>query len=124
MRGRRPLGHRSRRRRKEAAAGVDAKIFPPKPKYEKKLPTIYTPDELAGLFRVATPYEKMVCNLALKLGLRDQEVQFSEFTDISWHESVYRVRSKPQYDFTVLACLLIPAASIADGNEPSPYVGA
>jgi len=46
--------------------------------------------------RFATPSEKMVCNLALKVGLRDQEVQFSEYTDISWHESVYRVRSKPQ----------------------------
>jgi integrase len=60
-------------------AGVDAKIFPPKPKYDKKLPTIYTPEQLAGLFRSATPYEAMVSNLALKLGLRDQEVQFSEF---------------------------------------------
>jgi integrase len=82
-------------------AGVDPKIFPPKPKYEKKLPTIYTPDQLAGLFRVATPYERTVCNLALKLGLRDQEVRFAEYTDISWHESVFRVRSKPQYGFTV-----------------------
>jgi integrase len=33
--------------------------------------------------------------------LRDQEIQFSEFTDITWDESVYRVRSKPQYKFTV-----------------------
>jgi integrase len=82
-------------------AGVDAQIFPPKPKYDKKLPTIYTPDQLAGLFRVATEYETMVANLALKLGLRDQEIQFSEFTDISWHESVFRVRSKPKYNFTI-----------------------
>ena len=61
---------------------------------DKKLPTIYTPEQLRGLFRAATPYEAMVSNLALKLGLRDQEVQFAEFTDISWHESVFRVRSK------------------------------
>src|SRR5580704_9230692 len=38
---------------------------------------------------------------ALKLGLRDQEVQFAEFTDISCDESVFRVRSKPKFDFTV-----------------------
>jgi integrase len=43
----------------------------------------------------------MVCSLALKLGLRDQEVQFAEFTDISWEESVFRVRSKPRFSFTV-----------------------
>jgi len=83
------------------AAGVDPDIFPPKPKFDKKLPTIYTPSQLGGLFGAARPYERMVCNLALKLGLRDQEVQFAEFTDISWHESVFRVRSKPNYEFTV-----------------------
>ena len=82
-------------------AGVDPSIFPPKPKYEKKLPTIYTPAQLAGLFHEATPYETTAAHLALKLGLRDQEVHFAEFTDVTWHESVYRVRSKPQYKFTV-----------------------
>lgn len=82
-------------------SGVDPQIFPPKPRYEKKLPTIYTPTQLAGLFGVATPYQRTACNLALKLGLRDQEVQFAEFTDISWHESVFRVRSKPKFDFKV-----------------------
>ena len=82
-------------------AGVDPKNFPPKPKFEKKLPTIYTPKELAGLFEVAKPYEATVFNLALKLGLRDREVQFAEFHDISWHESVFRVRSKAKYNFTV-----------------------
>ncbi len=82
-------------------AGIDPEIFPPKPKYETKLPTIYTPDQLAALFQAANPYQTMACSLALKLGLRDQEVQFAEFTDIIWHESVFRVRSKPKYDFTV-----------------------
>jgi integrase len=82
-------------------AGVDPKIFPPKPKFEKKLPSIYAPDELAGLFRMANPYEATFFNLALKLGLRDREVQHAEFHDISWHESVFRVRSKPEYHFTI-----------------------
>jgi integrase len=82
-------------------AGVDPAVFPPKPKFQKKLPTIYTPAQLAGLFKEANPYETVSAHLALKLGLRDQEIQFSEFTDITWDESVYRVRSKPQYKFTV-----------------------
>ena len=82
-------------------AGIDPKVFPPKPKYDKKLPTIYNQTELAAMFGVADPYQRMVCNLALKLGLRDQEVQFAEFTDISWEESVYHVRSKPKFGFTV-----------------------
>jgi len=75
-------------------AGVDEKIFPPKPKYEMALPTIYSQAQLKALFAIANPYQKMVCNLALKLGLRDQEVQFAEFSDISWEESVFRVRGK------------------------------
>ena len=33
--------------------------------------------------------------------MRDREVQFAEFQDISWHESVFRVRSKAKYNFTV-----------------------
>lgn len=82
-------------------SGVDPGIFPLKPRYEKKLPTIYSPDQLGALFRVATPYQRTACNLALKLGLRDGEIQFAEFTDIIWHESVFRVRSKIQYGFEV-----------------------
>lgn len=82
-------------------AGIEPKIYPPKPKYEKKLPTIYSREELAAMFEVANPYQAMVCKLALKLGLRDQEVKFGEFTDIIWSESVYRVRSKPKFNFTV-----------------------
>ena len=61
-------------------AGIDSKIFPPKPKYDKKLPTIYSQTELAAMFAVAIPYQRMVCNLALKLGLRDQEIQVAEFS--------------------------------------------
>jgi integrase len=82
-------------------AGFDPKGFPPKPKYDKKLPTIYVQAQLAAMFSVATPYQRIVCNLALKLGLRDQEVQFGEFTDIRWEASVYRVRSKLKLGFTV-----------------------
>jgi len=100
-------------------AGVDPSIFPPKPKYEKKLPTIYTPTQLAGLFKAATPYETIAAHLALKLGLRDQEVQFAEFTDISWHESVYRVRSKPQYKFTVK----VPGVESASMAQSRPGSG-
>jgi hypothetical protein len=41
-------------------AGVDPKIFPPKPKYDKKLPTIYSQPELAAMFKIANPYQRMV----------------------------------------------------------------
>lgn len=82
-------------------AGIDTKEFPPKPKYDLKLPTIYTQEQLKTMFGVATPYQCTVCNLDLKLGLRDQEIQFTEFTDISWNDSAYRVQNKPKFGFTV-----------------------
>ncbi|HEX3893974.1 MAG TPA: site-specific integrase [Terracidiphilus sp.] len=75
-------------------AGVDEKIFPPKPKFEVALPTIYSQVQLKAFFGIASPYQKIACNLALKLGLRDQEVRFAKFSDISWEDSVYRVRGK------------------------------
>jgi len=82
-------------------AGVDPKVFPPKPKYDKTLPTIYTPSELRAMFEAADPYQRIVLNLALKLGLRDGEVMHAEFTDINFHEGTFRVQSKPRYGFTV-----------------------
>jgi integrase len=82
-------------------AKVDPSIFPPKPRYEEQLPTIYSTEQLSGLFSEADRYQKMVISLALKLGLRDQEVQFAEFGDIDWEGSVFRVLGKPKCGFTV-----------------------
>jgi integrase len=47
---------------------------------------------------------RLVIELGLKLGLRDQELAHAEWSDIDWHDSVYRVRSKPQMEFTVKDC--------------------
>jgi hypothetical protein len=65
-------------------------------KTSASLPQAFAPCNGGGYALQAT-----VCNLALKLGLRDKEIQFAEFTDISWHESVFRVRGKLKYKFRV-----------------------
>lgn len=84
-------------------AGLDAKKcnFPPTPKYELKLPTVYRSAQLKGLFAAANPYETIACQILLKLGLRDRELQFADFSDISFDAKVFRVRGKPQFGFKI-----------------------
>lgn len=82
-------------------AGVDRSILPPPPRYDETLPTIYTSDEISGILGAANPYMHLVISLALKCGLRDQEIMHLEWTDIHRRERVLRVSSKPRYGFRV-----------------------
>jgi integrase len=80
---------------------VDKGDIPPVPKYENKLPTIYEPDQYDTLLAEADPYMRICILLALKCGLRDQELMHLEFTDINWADGTLRVQGKPRWSFTV-----------------------
>jgi integrase len=82
-------------------AGIDKTILPPVPKYEETLPTIYTSDEISTILAEAGPYMKMAILLALKCGLRDQELMHLEFSDINFTEKTLRVQGKPRWNFRV-----------------------
>ena len=82
-------------------AGAENAIFPPAPKYEKKLPTVYTAEQITAILKAADPYMKLVIGLALKCGLREQELVFLEWSDISEHDKVLRVQGKDEYGFKV-----------------------
>jgi integrase len=83
-------------------AGVDVKtIMPPKPKYEKTLPTTYTEEEVNALLGAADPYMTLVIELGLKCGLRELEMVYLEWPDIHWHDKVLRVQGKPSRGFKV-----------------------
>ncbi len=82
-------------------AGAEDAIFPPAPKYEKKLPTVYTAEQITAILQAADPYMKLVIALALKCGLREQEFVFLEWTDISEDDRVLRVQGKDEYGFKV-----------------------
>lgn len=81
--------------------GVDRSILPPPPRYDETLPTIYTSDEISGILGAADPYMHLVIGLALKCGLRDQEIMHLEWSDIHRRDRVLRVSSKPRYGFRV-----------------------
>lgn len=82
-------------------AGIDRTIIPPPPRYDETLPTIYTSDEISGILGSADPYMHLVIGLALKCGLRDQEIMHLEWSDIHRRDSVLRVSSKPHYGFRI-----------------------
>jgi integrase len=77
----------------------DTGNLPPKPRYEEKLPTIYSRDEISTLLANADARMSMVIRMGYLLGLRDQELQYAEFQDIDWSENTFRVSSKPQWSF-------------------------
>jgi integrase len=82
-------------------AGIDKTILPPAPKYEETLPTIYSSDEISTILNEARPYMKVAILLALKCGLRDQELMHLEFSDINFSEKTLRVQGKPRWNFRV-----------------------
>jgi integrase len=82
-------------------AGVDKSIFPPKPRYEQELPTIYERDHISSLLGAGDGYMHLAINMGLKLGLRDQELQHAAFSDINKSEKTFRVQGKPKWGFTV-----------------------
>ena len=82
-------------------AGADKAILPPPPRYEEKLPTIYTSDEISSLLDAADPYLSLAIELALKCGLREQEIVHLEWADIDEEARGVRVRGKEKYGFRV-----------------------
>ena len=82
-------------------AKIDISFMPPTPKYEEALPTVYSKEKVHRLLDAADDYMEAVISIALKCGLRDQELMFLEWTDIDWTHSVLRVRGKAQYNFVV-----------------------
>jgi integrase len=80
---------------------VDTSFMPPAPRYEVKLPTIYTPSEIKSIRDAADPYMRLAINMSLQLGLREQELIYSEWSDIDWHHLEFKVQGKASYGFAV-----------------------
>jgi len=85
-------------------AGIDKANIPPKPKYEEGLPTVYEPDQYKALLAAADPYMRICILLALKCGLRDQELRHLEFRDLNLLNNTLLVRGKPERGFRVKDC--------------------
>jgi integrase len=80
-------------------SGIDKKILPPVPRFEVKLPTIYSSEQTRAMLAAADAYMRICILLGLKCGLRDQELMHLEFRDINWTDKTLRVQSKEQWGF-------------------------
>jgi integrase len=82
-------------------AGVSKDVLPPAPSYEEALPTTYTSEEIEAILAAGDDYLRLVIQLGLKCGLREQELVYLEWSDIRWADSVLRVTGKPHWEFKV-----------------------
>jgi integrase len=73
----------------------------PKSCRDETLPTIYTSEEIADILVAADSYMHLVIGIALKCGLREQELMHLEWPDIHRRDRVIRVSSKPRYGFRI-----------------------
>lgn len=72
------------------------------PKYEKKLPDIYTQGQIDSLLAACKrDYNRVFIQLLVKTGLRDGEAQHLCWGDVSLPEKKLRVRSKPEYEWKI-----------------------
>ena len=81
--------------------GVDTSFLPPKPKYEETEAQIYAPGELKTILEAADDYMGTVVRMVLMLGLREQEIEYAEWSDIDWYHATFRVQGKPHLGFAV-----------------------
>jgi len=82
-------------------SGLDKTVFPPKPSYEEKLPTVYSRDQISTLLGEADPKMNLTILLALKCGLREQELMYLEYSDIDYARKTLTVRGKEKWGFKV-----------------------
>ncbi len=87
-------------------SGLDTKKLSPRaPKYERTMPQIYEDEDLNVFFAsLKNPYERLVFELLLKTGMRDQEAMHVEWADISATAKTLHLRAKPKYGFKLKDC--------------------
>lgn len=86
---------------------VDYKSWEMKPpKYEKKLPDVYTKEDIDKLLGACKrDYNRVLIHILKGAGLRDGEVQHLQWNDISFPAKQLRVRSKlAEYEWEIKDC--------------------
>ena len=78
---------------------LDAKKVAGKaPKFEKTLPEIFEPEDLAAFFAaLTTDYDKLLFTVLLQTGLREQEAMHLEWADLSYARRTLQVQSKHRW---------------------------
>ncbi|SRR5579884_1644420 len=77
-------------------------ITGPKPRYDEPLPEIFSPAELRKFFAsLSEDYDKLLFDVLLSCGLREQELMHLEWSDIDPKQGTLKIQSKPRWQFEV-----------------------
>lgn len=72
------------------------------PKFEKKIPNMYSEEEVELLLAACKrDYHRVLIHLLVETGLRDGEVQHLEWNDISLAGKKLKITSKPEYKWKI-----------------------
>ncbi len=84
-------------------AGVSADEIPKHgPKFEQKMPDIYSPEQLQAFFKsLSSDHHRLTFGLALQCGLREQELMYLTWADIDFRQKTLMVRSKLHLGFAI-----------------------
>jgi integrase len=69
------------------------------PDYVETIRPIYAPEEIWTMLEVATPEEAILLKFFLASGFRKDEVRYTTWYDVDFHESLVRVTAKPSWRF-------------------------
>jgi integrase len=78
---------------------IETPWMPDAPDYELSKPTVYTPAELTAIRKAVDGTLGIAIDMALMLGLREQELMYGEWQDVNFDHAEYHVRAKPAYKF-------------------------
>lgn len=82
-----------------------AALAPAKPKYEKTIPEVYTPEELRIFFEaIDDDRHRIAFEILLQCGLRDQEAIHLEWSSVHLAQGTLRVQANPRFGFKVKDC--------------------
>jgi len=80
-------------------------LAPSRPRYEKTLPEVYSPEEMRVFFAsLDDPKLRLTFEILLKCGLREQEAVYLEWANVDLKRAVLRVRANPRFRFKVKDC--------------------
>lgn len=77
-------------------------LAPAKPRFDKKVPEVYSDEELRAFFAsIKDEHLYLIFEILRKCGLRDQEAIYLTWENIDLGTGTLRVRSKPEFDFNI-----------------------
>lgn len=86
--------------------GFDGKIVvrTDQPRVHKKLPRVYTREEVKALFAISNAEDRLVWEVFLAAGLREQELSHLGWEDVLFETGMLHLHAKPDLRFTLKDC--------------------